>query len=124
MHLLDVARILLGLAFVGAGLMHFIKTGFYVFIMPPYLPCPVELVWISGVCEVLGGIGVMVPATRVLAAWGLIALLVAVYPANVHMALHHVVPPGMKIPQSLLWLRLPLQFVFIWMVWWCCIRRA
>ena len=82
-------RVALSVFFVGAGAMHFIRPAPYVKIMPPGLPQPLSLVLISGVCEMLGGVGVLVPRVRRAAGWGLIALLVAVFPANVHMAVNH-----------------------------------
>jgi uncharacterized membrane protein len=109
---------LLGLLFVAAGVTHFTAPGFYTHIVPPYLPAPLALVYVSGVCEIALGCLVLVPATRRLAAWGLIALLLAVFPANIHMAVHHVgfadAPAGLGQPTPLqLWLRLPLQFVLM-----------
>ena len=86
----------------------------YLNAMPPYLPYPRTLVYISGICEVAGGGGVLLPPpVRRWAGWGLIALLVAVFPANVHMALHHGSIPGLNVAPLLLWLRLPLQLVLI-----------
>ena len=84
--------------YVFAGLNHFRAPEFYLPIMPPYLPWHAELVFLSGVAEVMIGVGLLVPRTRVLAAWGAIALLVAVFPANIHMALADV-PVG-DPPQS------------------------
>ncbi len=106
-------RILLGVLFLVAGALHFLITPVYVSIMPPYLPVPTLLVQISGVAEMLGGLGLLVPATQPFAAWGLILLLIAVLPANLHMALH----PGhwRAIPAWLLWARVPLQVPLI--VW-------
>ncbi len=107
---------LLGVLFVAAGTLHFVKPDFYVRIMPPYLPWHYELVLISGAFEILGGIGLLVPRLTVAAAWGLIALLVAVFPANLHMALHPDQYPD--IPPAALWVRLPLQAVLIaWAYW-------
>lgn len=107
---------LLGVLFVAAGANHFRAPDFYVKIMPPYLPWHYELVLISGAFEILGGIGLLIPRTQVAAAWGLIALLVAVFPANVHMALRPDDFP--QIPPAVLWGRLPLQAVFIaWAYW-------
>ena len=107
-------RWLLGVFFVVAGIGHFVVPQFYLAIMPPALPWPLTLIYISGVAEILGGLGVLLPATRKLAGWGLIALLVAVFPANFYAALH-----GMgSIPAWLLWARLPFQFVFIAWVYW------
>jgi uncharacterized membrane protein len=119
-------RVLLGVLavlFVGAGVTHFTAPEFYVEIVPPWLPSPRALVWLSGVCEIGLGLLVLVPATRRLAAWGLVLLLLAVFPANVHMAVNDVQPPhapawmGRPTPLQL-WLRLPLQFVLIAWAWW------
>ena len=111
---------LLGLSgfFVLAGLNHFVNPGFYLRMMPPYLPAHRALVAVSGVAEVAGGLGVLPGATRRLAGWGLIALLLTVYPANIHMALN---PEGFVaggIPLWVLYGRLPLQAVFIAWAWW------
>ena len=83
--------------------------------MPPQLPYPNLLVHISGACEILGGLGLLLPATRTLAASGLIALLIAVLPANLYMALDHA--HWLNIPQWLLWTRLPLQLPLIAWAW-------
>lgn len=108
-------RILLAILFLVAGTLHFVITPVYVRIMPAYLPAPRLLVQISGVCEILGGIGLLVPITRAAAAWGLVALLICVMPANLNMALH----PGKwpQIPVWLLWLRLPLQLPLLYWSW-------
>ncbi len=100
-------RWLYGLFFIAAGANHFLPTLFYVSIMPPYLPWPVALVYVSGIAEIgLGGLLLCERWSR-LAAWGLIALLIAVFPANVHMALH---PERYQWASPLgLWLRLFLQ---------------
>ena len=102
--------------FVGAGVFHFARTDFFVSIVPPWLPAPLALVYVSGVCEILGGLGVLPAATRRLAGAGLLALLAAVYPANVEMALHPERFPDLS-PAALV-ARLPLQFVFAVWVWW------
>ena len=113
----------LGLLFIAAGVTHFTTPGFYAHIVPPYLPAPLALVYVSGVAELALGCLVLVPATQRLAAWGLIALLLAVFPANVHMAVNHVgfvdAPAwlGQPTPRQL-WLRLPLQFVLMAWAWW------
>lgn len=107
---------LLGLLFILAGINHFVHPGFYVAIMPPYLPWHLELVYLSGLFEVLLGVLLLIPRTTALAAWGLVALLVAVFPANVHMAMNPELFPG--ISPVILWGRLPLQGVFIaWAYW-------
>ena len=102
--------------FVFAGVSHFTNAEFFVSIVPAYLPAPHALVVISGVFEVLGGLGVLLAATRKWACWGLIALLVAVYPANIHMAMHPELFPEMS--PGALYARLPIQFLFAWCVWW------
>jgi len=102
--------------FCFAGVGHFTNSEFFVAIVPPSLPSPLAIVYISGVCEILGGVGVLVPATRRLAGYGLLALLAAVYPANIHMALNPSAFPD--ISAAALYARLPLQFVFAGVVWW------
>ena len=90
--------------------MHFVIPETYAKIVPPYLPAPMTLVYISGACEIAGGVGVFLPKFRQAAGWGLVALLIAVFPANVYMATAHMVHP------VLAWGRLPLQAVLIWWV--------
>ena len=111
-----LTRWLLGLLFVAAGVNHFRRPEFYAAIVPPYLPAPLTLVIVSGVFEVLLGLLLLVPATSRLAAWGLIALLVAVFPANVHMALYPDQFP--QFPPAALWGRLPVQGVLVAWAWW------
>jgi uncharacterized membrane protein len=105
--------ILLSVLMVFAGAMHFIAPGGYVRIVPRWLPAPHALVSVSGACEILGGLGLLIPATRAWAAWGLIALFVAVFPANVNMALNHIGFGRKPTPAWVLWARLPLQAVLI-----------
>ncbi len=121
---MTILRILLSLFFVAAGAMHFLSPAAYLHIMPAYLPNPLLLVYLSGLGEVAGGLGVLVPGLRRFAGYGLIALLVAVFPANIHMALNHVSPTGITLPDWLLWLRLPLQALLIAWVWFCALRPA
>jgi uncharacterized membrane protein len=104
-----------GAAFMGAGALHFTHARMYQAMMPPYIPRHRESVIVSGLAEIAGGVGVLVPATRRYARWWLLALLVAVFPANVHMALN--AKDYEKIPEPLLWARLPVQGVFGWLVW-------
>lgn len=99
-----------------AGVGHFTNAEFFIAIVPPYLPAAAALVYISGVCEILGGLGVLYRPTRQLAGYGLLALLVAVYPANIHMALNPSAFPD--VAPAALYARLPLQFVFAALVWW------
>jgi uncharacterized membrane protein len=113
-----ISCLLLAAFFVFAGTWHFVSPKTYLAIMPPYLPWHLPLVYLSGLAEILGGIGVLVPRLRKLAGWGLIALLIAVFPANIQMLL-----TGFNgIPQWVLIARLPLQFAMIAWVWWSCLR--
>ena len=108
-------RTLVGAAFIGSGVLHFTQRRRYESIMPPYVPRHREAVHVSGVAEIAGGAAVLVPAARPYARWWLLALLVAVFPANIHMALN---PRDYRnIPEPLLWARLPLKGVFAWLVW-------
>ena len=102
--------------FVGAGVLHFLKTESYLKIMPPYVPWHRLMVYVSGIAEIAGGIGLMVPALRRAAAWGLVALLIAVLPANIYMATNRIQVASHSIPQALLWVRLPLQALLIWWI--------
>ena len=101
----------LGVFFVAAGAAHYVRPDVYMRIMPPYLPWHRGLVYLSGLCEVAFGALVLIPRFSVPAAWGLIALLIAVFPANVHMAMNPRLYP--VVSPFLLWLRLPLQGVLI-----------
>jgi uncharacterized membrane protein len=111
-----VLKYLLALFFVLAGLNHFRNPDFYVNIMPPYLPWHLFLVYLSGFFEIALGALLLVPRRERIAAWGLIALLVAVFPANIHMAIHAELYP--EYSPIALWARLPLQGVLIaWAYW-------
>jgi len=105
-------------AFVAAGIAHFVKTEVYVSIMPPYLPAHRELVYLSGGLEILGGVGLAIPRLRRWAGFGLIALLLAVFPANIHMAVSPKEYLNWGLPLWLLYARLPLQFVLMFALWW------
>ena len=106
----SIPRLLLGALFVGGGVVHLVRPSLYLPAMPPLLPFPLSLILVSGVAEVAGGVGLWLPAGvwRRAAGWGLVALLVAVYPANMHMAVAGVVEPAW-----VLWARLPLQGVLV-----------
>ena len=108
--------ILISVFFISAGIYHFINPGFFTNIMPSYIGYHWELVIISGVFEVLGGIGLLVPKTRRFAAYGLIALCIAVLPANINMLVNSDLYPS--VPLIGLIIRIPLQFVLIWLIWW------
>ena len=102
-----------------AGVNHFLNPDFYVRIMPPYLPWHLELVYLSGVAEIVCGVGLLFPKTRVMAAWATIALLIAVFPANIHVAVNDVPMVGAEQGAGIWnWVRLPFQAVFIAWAWW------
>lgn len=105
---------LFGLAvfFIYFGIDHFINAEFYLSIMPPAFPLHLEAVYISGLFEILGGFCVLIPSLRRIAGFGLIALLISVYPANIYMAITPEAFPEISI--ELLYFRLPLQFLFIY----------
>jgi len=110
-----VSKWLLAIFLIGAGILHFIRPDFYLKIMPHYLPWHKELVFLSGVCEVALGLLLLVPRCSRYAAWGIIALLIAVFPANIYVYQHPEILPA---PPILHLLRLPLQGVFILWAWW------
>ena len=106
---------LLGAFFLVAGALHFIKPRPYEAIMPESLPAHRELVYLSGLAEMAGGAGVLVGRTRRPAGWWLIATMLAVFPANVEMAVNAGRFP--RIPEPLLWARLPLQGAVVYWIW-------
>jgi uncharacterized membrane protein len=114
-----VALVLLGVAMIGVGVDHFVNPEPFERIVPAWLPAPHALVLISGFFEVMGGVGVLIPQTRRWAAWGLVALYVAVFPANLNMALNHIqLAPTDTLPVWAMWARLPFQALFIaWAYW-------
>ena len=114
---------LIGLIFLVGGVMHFLRPRFYLAMMPPWLPAAAALVLVSGVFEILGGIGVLVPATRVIAGWGLIALLFAVFPANVQMLLNARAAHASASTMAVLVARLPLQALLVYWVFRATVQR-
>ena len=106
--------VLFGLAvfFIFFGIDHFINPDFYLSIMPPSFPLHKEAVYISGFFEIVGGVGVLIPRFRKIAGWGLVVLLIAVYPANIYMAVTPEAFPD--IPVEMLYFRLALQFLFFY----------
>lgn len=113
----------MGVLYVLAGAMHFVVPDLYAQVVPPIFPRPFALVYLSGIAEIALGIGVVVPRTRRLAAWGLVALLIAIFPANVYMATSGVAitggPAFVDNPSTTArWARLPFQAVFVLWAWW------
>ncbi len=105
--------------YVLAGIAHFVRPEAYRELMPPYLPWHLALIYLSGAAEIILGIGVFIPRFRRLGGWGIIALLIAVFPANIHAARHGL----LSIPTWVLWARLPFQLVLIAWAYWCCLAR-
>jgi uncharacterized membrane protein len=113
---------MLAAVFTIAGVLHYAFPGAYARIMPPWLPHPRALVLLSGAFQIAGGLGVLHPRTRRAAGWGLILLLLAVWPANVQMLLNARASGAPAGAQALLLLRIPLQLLLIWWVWRSCVR--
>lgn len=113
---------LLAATFTVAGSLHFIRPRAYEAVMPPYVPHHREAVQLSGAAEIIGGLAVVHPATRGFARWWLLGLLLAVFPANLHMALNReqVATRGVpvdRVPAWVLWGRLPVQALFMAWAW-------
>ncbi len=106
---------LMAILYTAAGINHFVNPRFYMYIMPTWLPKPLALVYISGICEVLCALLLLPPSTRHIGAWLIIALLIAVYPANIQMAINYWQKGSPHLWVALV--RLPLQFVLIWWAW-------
>ena len=117
----SLSRIVLGGFFLAAGALHFIKPRPYESIMPEALPAHRELVYLSGVAEMAGGAGVLADPTRRAAGWWLIATMLAVFPANINMAIE--AEHFEDIPEPLLWARLPLQAAVVYWIWRVAVRE-
>ena len=117
-NLLKLLVVLMGLSYVWIGCQHFINPSFFLKIVPPYLPFHLELVYLSGGCEILFGLGLLFKKTRFYAAWGLVFLLIAVYPANIYLAFNELPQEAINISSFMAsWVRLPIQFVLIWLAY-------
>jgi uncharacterized membrane protein len=112
----DRMRVAAGVAFIIASLPHFVSPERYLPMMPPFIPAPRAMIFLSGVGELLGGIGLLIPSTARLAAWGLAVLLVAIFPANIYVAISGVNAAGLPSSPWYTWSRLPFQIVFVWWV--------
>ena len=115
--------IFVGLSYILAGIPHFTNPDFYAPMMPPYLPWHKELILLSGLFEILGGVGMFFPFSRRFSSVGLIALLVAVFPANMHLAINEIQLLDAPVNPIALWARIPFQAVFIYTVWWAGIKE-
>ena len=108
--------IVMGVFYISIGISHFTSPIWYVQIVPPYLPYKLELVYISGLFEILFGAMLLFKKTRFLAGWGLILLLIAVYPANIYLAQTN--GAAMNTTPLIAWGRLPVQFIFVGLAYW------
>ena len=108
--------IIMSIFYVSVGVNHFTIPEWFLQIVPPWLPYKLELVYISGFLEIILGVMLLIPATRFYAAWGLILLLIAVYPANIYLAQTN--GAAMNTTPLVAWGRLPFQFVFIALAYW------
>ena len=112
----DISLYIMATLYILAGVNHFIKPKFYLRIIPRYLPWHKTINYLSGIAEVLFGALLLVPAYSTLAAWGIIALLIAVFPANINHLNSY--KPGSSIPLWALYIRLPFQGLLIFWAWW------
>jgi uncharacterized membrane protein len=114
-----VSLIAMAIFYVVAGVNHFLHPDFYMPMMPAYVPWHRAMVYLSGAAEIVLGVGVLIPATRQRAAWGLITLLIAIFPANLHIALYDVPLFGRDEGLGIWnWVRLPFQLLLIAWAWW------
>ena len=115
-----VVRILLAALFLLAGTVHLLNPNLFMPIMPSWVPAPLGAIVISGICELLGGVGLLIPSERIrrAAGWGLLLLLLAVFPANIHMAAAQIRVHGVPSANWISWVRIPLQPILMLMVSW------
>ncbi|MEO6052798.1 MAG: hypothetical protein ABIP97_02185 [Chthoniobacterales bacterium] len=109
----------IGLFFLITGILHIVHPQPLIAIVPPWLPKPALVVFVSGFFEIIGGFGFLLAPLRKSAGIGLILLLIAVFPANIYMLTSHPYLMEQRIPDWILWVRLPLQALLIALIWWC-----
>ena len=102
--------------YISAGLLHFTNTNWFLQIVPPYLPLKLEFIYVSGFFEIIFGFMLILPSWRYYAGWGLVLLLIAVYPANIYLAQTN--GAAMNTSALVAWGRLPFQFIFIGIAYW------
>jgi uncharacterized membrane protein len=119
----SVLRYVMAAFYVWAGINHFVRPEFYLNLMPAYIPLHTELVYLSGIVEIGLGVLVAIPRTAAMAAWGIILMLIAFLPVHVHMLVNNHLYP--EAPTSMLWLRFPIQALFIlWAYWYTTPRPS
>ena len=115
----NISIIIMSFFYIYVGIQHFIDPSWFIQIMPPYLPFHYEAVYISGFFEIIFGILILIPKTRYVSSWGLILLLIAVYPANIYLAFNEAPQQATGTSQFFAsWIRLPIQFIFIGLAYW------
>ena len=114
---------LTAVSYIAVGVYHFVNPDFFMAIMPPYLPLHLELVYLSGFFEIVLGLLLVYPKTRALAAWGLILLLIAVFPANIHLAMSAEAQAALQTSEAVAIGRLPFQLVFLGIAYWFTIKK-
>ncbi len=110
--------LLMAIFYVHIGILHFLDPKYFLNIMPPYLPYHIELVYISGFFEILLGLLIIFPKYRTYASWGIILLLIAVFPANIYLAQSEIAQQGLDISKEVAIWRLPFQALFIGLAYW------
>ena len=118
-------RIAATVMFILTGISHFTNTAAFLEITPDFIPATKEMIYLSGILEILGAIGLQIPRFRKFSAWGLILLLIAVFPANINAAVNDIrTEVAFGIGSWYLWVRLLFQPVFIWWVWWSALKKS
>lgn len=118
-----ILRVALAIPMVAIGILHFTTPDPFVRIVPAALPAPLALVYVSGAAEIAGGVGILIPAVRRAAGMGLIALYLAVFPANINMAVNQIPLGDNPVPTWGLWARLPFQALFIAWAYWVAVQK-
>ena len=114
-----ITIVIMSLFYIWVGIKHFLDPSWFVQIMPPSLPMHYQAVYVSGFFEILFGIMLLFSRTRYYAAWGLILLLIAVYPANIYLAFNEAPQKALEISAfAASWVRLPIQFIFLGLAYW------
>lgn len=113
-----LSRIILAIGMVVIGAQHFTATEGFVKIVPAFIPYPFFLVYLSGLLEMLAGLGLLIPPLSRQAAWTLVVLYIVVFPANLNQALHNIPVAGLPHDPPLIWLRLPFQAFMVAWAWW------
>ncbi len=116
------STLVIGILFIIAGILHFLKPEPYLRIMPNFIPYQKAMVYISGAFEIIGGIGFLITDFRILAGWGLIALLFAVFPANINMFMKGYKKKRISLFTWIALIRLPIQFVLMFWIYWAGIK--